>query len=104
MLILGRPWSALGSASRGGWRPRPRTMTDALSHTLEQRWQEILRRTALALQGRGVGVWEVAARGRPQLLAASSADDVSPLAAHELEARSEERRVGKESRAGYAAV
>src|SRR5437660_1338618 len=86
MLILGRPWSALGSASRGGWRPRPRTMTDALSHTLEQRWQEILRRTALALQGRGVGVWEVAARGRPQLLAASSADDVSPLAADELEA------------------
>ena len=61
-------------------------MTDALSHTLEQRWQEILRRTALALQGRGVGVWEVAARGRPQLLAASSADDVSPLAADELEA------------------
>src|SRR5437660_11733611 len=86
MLILGRPWSALGSASRGGWRPRPRTMTDALSHTLEQRWQEILRRTALALQGRGVGVWEFAARGRPQLLAAGCADDVSPLAAGELEA------------------
>src|SRR2546429_8876410 len=61
-------------------------MTDALSQTLEPRCQEILRRTAIALKGRGVGVWEADARGRPRLLALSSAEDVAPVAADELEA------------------
>src|SRR5256885_11996639 len=61
-------------------------MTDALSQTLEPRCQEILRRTAIALKGRGVGVWEADARGRPRLLAVSSAEDVAPVAADELEA------------------
>src|SRR5437773_6049003 len=60
-------------------------MTDVLTRTLEQQWQEILRRTALALNGRSVGVWEADAGGRAQLVVASSTEDVSPLAA-EVEA------------------
>ena len=60
-------------------------MTDVLTRTLEQQWQEILRRTALALNGRSVGVWEADAGGRAQLVVASSGEDVSPLAA-EVEA------------------
>jgi len=60
-------------------------MTDVFPRTLEQQWQEILRRTALALNGRSVGVWQADAGGRAQLVVASSAEDVSPLAA-EVEA------------------
>src|SRR2546423_12585687 len=60
-------------------------MTDVLTRTLEQQWQEILRRTSLALNGRSVGVWEPDAGGRAQLVVASSGEDVSPLAA-EVEA------------------
>src|SRR2546422_602623 len=50
-----------------------------------QRWQEVLRRAAIALKGRGVGVWEADAGGRLQLLAASS-EDVGSVAADELAA------------------
>ncbi len=75
-------------------------MTNTLSHALEQRWQEILRRAALALNGRSVGVWEADARGRPQLLVASPAEDVSPLAAAELEATL--REVGELPAAGLS--
>src|SRR5437762_4140976 len=60
-------------------------MTYALRRALEQQWQEILRRTAFALSGRSVGVWEADAGGRPQLVVASSTEDIAPLAA-ELEA------------------
>src|SRR5256886_295115 len=60
-------------------------MTDVLTRTLEQQWQEILRRTSLALNGRSVSVWEADAGGRAQLVLASSGEDVSPLAA-EVEA------------------
>ena len=60
-------------------------MTYALPRALEQQWQEILRRTAFALSGRSVGVWEADAGGRPQLVVASSTEDIAPLAA-ELEA------------------
>src|SRR5438067_7530456 len=73
-------------------------MTDALSQTLEPRCQEILRRTAIALKGRGVGVWGADARGRPRLLAVSSAEDVAPVAADELEALL--REVGESPAAG----
>src|SRR2546430_14437494 len=52
----------------------------------EQRWQEVLRRVASALKGRGVGVCEADARGRVRLLAASSAAAVDPVAANEVEA------------------
>jgi diguanylate cyclase (GGDEF)-like protein/PAS domain S-box-containing protein len=52
----------------------------------EQRWQEILRRAAIALEGREVGVWEADARGGLRLLAASSAEDVASVAADELAA------------------
>ena len=75
-------------------------MTNTLSHALEQRWQEILRRAAVALNGRSVGVWEADARGRPQLLVASPAEDVSPLAAAELEATL--REVGELPAAGLS--
>src|SRR5213078_2798235 len=68
------------------WRPACRaSMTDVFPRTLEQQSQEILRRTALALNGRSVGVWQADAGGRAQLVVASSAEDVSPLAA-EVEA------------------
>src|SRR5438270_542497 len=52
----------------------------------EQRWQEVLRRVAIALKGRGVSVCEADARGRVRLLAASSAAAVDPVAADEVEA------------------
>ena len=42
-------------------------------------WQEVLRRAAITLGGRAVGVWEADSRGRLRLLAASS-EDVAPLA------------------------
>ena len=47
-------------------------------------WQEVLRRAAITLGGRAVGVWEADPRGRLRLLAASS-EEAAPLAA-ELEA------------------
>ncbi|HEY3221704.1 MAG TPA: hypothetical protein VGJ80_13305, partial [Gemmatimonadales bacterium] len=45
----------------------------------EPLWQEILRRAAITLGGRAVGLWEADARGRLHLVAASS-EDVAPLA------------------------
>ena len=52
----------------------------------EQRWQEVLRRVAIALKGRDVGVCEADARGRMHLLAASSAGDLGSVAVDEVEA------------------
>src|SRR5437762_9419192 len=52
----------------------------------EQRWQEVLRRVAIALQGREVGVCEADSRGRMHLLAGGSATAVDPVAANEVEA------------------
>src|SRR3989440_4177330 len=52
----------------------------------EQRWQEVLRRVAIALKGRDVGVCEADARGRMHLLAASSAADLGSVAVDEVEA------------------
>lgn len=54
-------------------------MSAALSRGPEPLWQEVLRRAAITLGGRAVGVWEADARGRLHLLAASS-EDVAPLA------------------------
>src|SRR5881394_3109536 len=59
-------------------------MSAALSRGSEPLWQEVLRRAAITLGGRGVGVWEADPCGRLRLVAASS-DDVAPLA-DELEA------------------
>src|SRR5256885_15664044 len=61
-----------------------------MSHTSSsgpgQRWQEVLRRVAIALKGREVGVCEADTRGRVRLLAASSAAGVAPVAVDEVEA------------------
>jgi diguanylate cyclase (GGDEF)-like protein/PAS domain S-box-containing protein len=54
-------------------------MSPALSRGPEPLWQEVLRRAAITLGGRAVGVWEADARGRLRLVAASS-EDVAPLA------------------------
>jgi len=54
-------------------------MSPALSRGPEPLWQEVLRRAAITLGGRAVGVWEADPCGRLRLLAASS-DDVAPLA------------------------
>ncbi|HLB81728.1 MAG TPA: EAL domain-containing protein, partial [Gemmatimonadales bacterium] len=51
-----------------------------------QRWQEILRRVAIALKGRDVGVCEADSRGRMHLLAASSAENLESVAIDEVEA------------------
>src|SRR5437762_5387774 len=51
-----------------------------------QRWQEVLRRVAIALKGREVGVCEADSRGRVHLLAASSAAGVPPVAVDEVAA------------------
>src|SRR5437667_11744120 len=59
-------------------------MNLARSRGPEPRWQEVLRRAAVTLGGRAVGVWEADARGRLHLLASSS-EDLTPLA-DELEA------------------
>src|SRR6266550_2761281 len=59
-------------------------MSPARSRGPEPLWQEVLRRAAVTLGGRAVGVWEADARGRLHLLA-SSAEDLAPLAG-ELEA------------------
>jgi diguanylate cyclase (GGDEF)-like protein/PAS domain S-box-containing protein len=45
----------------------------------EPLWEEILRRAAITLGGRAVGLWEADARGRVHLVAASS-EEVAPLA------------------------
>src|SRR5213083_3061996 len=60
------------------------SMSPARSRGPEPLWQEVLRRAAVTLGGRAVGVWEADARGRLHLLASSS-EDLAPLAG-ELEA------------------
>src|SRR5882762_5026894 len=47
-------------------------MGPARSRGPEPLWQEVLRRAAVTLGGRAVGVWEADARGRLHLLASSS--------------------------------
>ena len=54
-------------------------MSPPRSRGPEPLWQEILRRAAITLGGRAVGLWEADARGRVHLVAASS-EDVAPLA------------------------
>jgi diguanylate cyclase (GGDEF)-like protein/PAS domain S-box-containing protein len=56
----------------------------AFSRGPEQAWQEVLRRAAVALAGRTVGVWEADTRGHLHLLAAS-AEELVP-GADQLEA------------------
>src|SRR6266571_1503402 len=60
------------------------SMSPPRSRGPEPLWQEVLRRAAVTLGGRAVGVWEADARGRLHLLASSS-EDLAPLAG-ELEA------------------
>src|SRR2546430_5108763 len=55
------------------------SMSSARSRGPEPLWQEVLRRAAVTLGGRAVGVWEADARGRLHLLASSS-EDLAPLA------------------------
>src|SRR6266511_2360459 len=66
-------------------------MSRTLSRGPERLWQEVLRRAAIALEGRAVGIWKADAHGRLHLLAASS-EDLVP-AVDELEARL--RELGK---------
>ena len=53
-------------------------MSRPLPSAVEQRWQEVLRRADIALQRRGVGVWEADPRGQLRLLAASDAKGHRP--------------------------
>jgi len=62
-----------------------------------QGWQEVLRRLAIALRGRDVGLCEADSRGRMHLLAASSAGDLDPVAVDELEATLREFDAGREA-------
>jgi diguanylate cyclase (GGDEF)-like protein/PAS domain S-box-containing protein len=63
------------------------------------RWREVLRRAAVALQGRIVGVWESDAEGRVRPIAASLEPELLQGAASELESTLEhwgvERRPGQ---------
>ncbi|OLE97810.1 MAG: hypothetical protein AUG75_03760, partial [Cyanobacteria bacterium 13_1_20CM_4_61_6] len=61
-------------------------MSRTRSSQPEPRWQEVLRRVAIALKGRGVGVCEEDSRGRMHLLAASATGDLGPVAIDEVEA------------------
>ncbi|HXL07853.1 MAG TPA: PAS domain-containing protein, partial [Gemmatimonadales bacterium] len=61
-------------------------MNGSLPSAVEERWQEVLRRAAIALQGAGVGVWEADERGRLRLLAASDAEGLAPVVTDDLEA------------------
>src|SRR5256714_12605614 len=61
-------------------------MSRMLPSAVGQRWQEVLRRAAIALKGAGVGVWEADERGRLRLLATNDAEDLGPVVADDLEA------------------
>src|SRR5207249_7035694 len=61
-------------------------MSGSLPSAVEQRWQEVLRRAAIALKGAGVGVWEADPGGRLRLLATSEAEGLAPMVADDLEA------------------
>ena len=61
-------------------------MSRMLPSAVEQRWQEVLRRAAIALKGGGVGVWEADPGGRLRLLATSEAEGLAPMVADDLEA------------------
>src|SRR2546429_506790 len=60
-------------------------MSRMLPSAVGQRWQEVLRRAAIALKGAGVGVWEADERGRLRLLATNDAEDLGPVVADDLE-------------------
>src|SRR5256714_7385931 len=66
--------------------PRSELMSRTSASGPAQRWQEILRRVAIALKGRDVGVCEADSRGRMHLLAASSAENLESVAIDEVEA------------------
>jgi len=61
-------------------------MNGSLPSAVEERWQEVLRRAAIALKGAGVGVWDADERGRLRLLAASDAEGLAPVVTDDLEA------------------
>jgi len=61
-------------------------MNGSLPSAVEERWQEVLRRAAIALKVAGVGVWDADERGRLRLLAASDAEGLAPVVADDLEA------------------
>jgi len=60
-------------------------MSRMLPSAVEQRWQEVLRRAAIALKGGGVGVWEADPGGRLRLLATSEGEGLAPVVADDLE-------------------
>src|SRR2546423_8765103 len=75
--------------------PRSELMSRTSASGPAQRWQEILRRVAIALKGRDVGLCEADSRGRMHLLAASSAGDLDPVAVDEVEATLREFDAGR---------
>ena len=73
-------------------------MSAVLASPREQKkWHEVLRRAAIALDGHRVGVWQANARGRLDLLATSSREDLASADAHQVEATL--RQMGQLSRA-----
>src|SRR2546423_11985195 len=80
---------ACDTRSVGLTRSAPEPVAKPMSRTSSSRpaqgWQEVLRRLAIALRGRDVGLCEADSRGRMHLLAASSAGDLDPVAVDELE-------------------
>src|SRR5439155_1504416 len=69
----------------GAREPPRELMNGSLPSAVEQRWQEVLRRAAIALKGAGVGVWEADPGGRLHLLATSDAEGFAPVVADDLE-------------------
>src|SRR5439155_25533569 len=63
----------------GAREPPRELMNGSLPSAVEQRWQEVLRRAAIALKGAGVGVWEADPGGRLHLLATSDAEGFAPV-------------------------
>src|SRR2546425_2809724 len=70
----------------GAREPPRELMNGSLPSAVEQRWQEVLRRAAIALKGAGVGVWEADPGGRLRLLATSEGEGLAPVVADDLEA------------------
>src|SRR5690242_9228690 len=74
---------ATGDERQGNHRPGARyavcgaAMIRTRSRGPERLWQEVLRRAAITLEGRPVGVWEADEGGRLHLLAATSEDLVA---------------------------
>src|SRR5256886_5503941 len=79
-----RPHPQRKTPPAAGEPPRE-LMNGSLPSAVEQRWQEVLRRAAIALKGAGVGVWEADRGGRLHLLATSDAEGFAPVVADDLE-------------------